>query len=547
MSHESIGNFSRSETGKGRVAFFLAVLIAVSVISFFPFLGTLKISSIKGGRVAEVAREMVETHEYLLPRLNGELRLQKPPLSYWITALSYKAFGRVDEFTARFPTALLSIVAVIAMYFFARTLFNRRAGFIAGLALISTNIFLYYARSCRIDATLLLFLLCSNIFLYLAWQREKKKFVLYIVAYGFMGLAFLTKGPAGIAFPLAGFLAVIIARKDWRELKNFFIILPAGLVAFSLVCGWWYLFVVLKHPEAMGVFSIEMDVTLGGKDHPDVLLYYFYELFYLFLPSYFLSIPIFYRGIKKFRSSDGLAYCLISFFVGFLILTFTGNKQTQYALIILWPFAALAGWFLDAFLTEYSSSRFMRLSTSISFYVLSIAVGAGVLVCYIIFSWSGSLPNKPPLVFVAIFLLTVLASIISFGRKKYAAALSLVFLWSVIAFVPGKIFIKKHDFEDRSTYTFCAELKNLVPENAPLYRYGSPTLLLTFQMKRILPKLSSPDELLAALSGNRAIYVVYENRDIADPSPVKEEVLFRKKLFEEKTLTLSRFSMTNKR
>ena len=179
---------------------------------------------------------------------------------------------------------------------------------------------------------------------------------------------------------------------------------------------------------------------------------------------------------------------------------------------------------------------------------LSVIAGAGIFVCYVVSVLSDTFAYEPPLlILAAIVLATILASIISFQRKKYAAGLSLIFLWTLMALVPGKMFIKNREFEDKSTYTFCAKLKNAVPADALLYHYGHQNPLLTFQMKRVLPNLSSPGELHEDLSNHKVIYVIYENSDIADLSCVKEEILVRKKLFQKKTLTLSRFVMKNER
>src|SRR3954463_10669978 len=58
-------------------------------------LGVASVSRTQEARVLEVAREMLgsETHNWLIPRVNGHIRLQKPPLAYWLTAVTYKALG----------------------------------------------------------------------------------------------------------------------------------------------------------------------------------------------------------------------------------------------------------------------------------------------------------------------------------------------------------------------------------------------------------------------------------------------------------------------
>ena len=82
------------------------VAVALAALTCLWRLDALPVRRTQEVRVVETAREMLASGDWLLPRLNGELRLQKPPLAYWLTAASYRASGRVDEFTARLPAAL---------------------------------------------------------------------------------------------------------------------------------------------------------------------------------------------------------------------------------------------------------------------------------------------------------------------------------------------------------------------------------------------------------------------------------------------------------
>ena len=62
--------------------------------------------------VAETARQMAEGKSWIVPTFNGENRLNKPPLDYWLTAIIYRLTGRIDELTARLPSAIASVTGV---------------------------------------------------------------------------------------------------------------------------------------------------------------------------------------------------------------------------------------------------------------------------------------------------------------------------------------------------------------------------------------------------------------------------------------------------
>src|SRR5205814_8008470 len=82
-------------------------------------IGTGDLYSQTEGQYAGAAREMVETHRWLLPTNDGIPRLQKPPLLYWLIIVSFKLFG-VNAAAARLPGAL-AVVALVALIFLIRS------------------------------------------------------------------------------------------------------------------------------------------------------------------------------------------------------------------------------------------------------------------------------------------------------------------------------------------------------------------------------------------------------------------------------------------
>src|SRR5271163_3040148 len=86
-------------------------------------------------RYAQVAREMLERHDWITPTLGGQAWLEKPPLYYWQAVLMYSVFG-VSDFAARLPSAIDATFLVLAVYFFLRKF---RPGFQLDGALIAAS------------------------------------------------------------------------------------------------------------------------------------------------------------------------------------------------------------------------------------------------------------------------------------------------------------------------------------------------------------------------------------------------------------------------
>src|SRR5260370_23198594 len=66
-------------------------------------------------RFAEASREMTERGDYVVPHFNNQVRLDKPPLTYWIQTASYKIFGE-NDFAARFPSAVAAALVALSIF-----------------------------------------------------------------------------------------------------------------------------------------------------------------------------------------------------------------------------------------------------------------------------------------------------------------------------------------------------------------------------------------------------------------------------------------------
>src|SRR4051812_30014913 len=121
-------------------------------------LGGRPVNRTQEARVLEVARQMLgkPLDRWMVPRVNDRLRLRKPPLAYWAAAGAY-ALGGVSESVGRIPTALASWLTVAGAYVAGNWLFGRRAGLLAGAALLSSYLYFWHARLAETDPWATLF------------------------------------------------------------------------------------------------------------------------------------------------------------------------------------------------------------------------------------------------------------------------------------------------------------------------------------------------------------------------------------------------------
>src|SRR5574341_1446026 len=100
----------------------LAILLLVSGLSFFLFLGRQPSFRRQEMRVLETAREMGENGDLLVPRFCGETRLEKPPLAYWLALAGFRLRGEPDEAGGRLYAAVSGLLTVLILYAFGRSL-----------------------------------------------------------------------------------------------------------------------------------------------------------------------------------------------------------------------------------------------------------------------------------------------------------------------------------------------------------------------------------------------------------------------------------------
>src|ERR1044072_7183307 len=113
-----------------------AILIALAALLHVATIGSGDLYSQTEGQYAAAAREMAETHHWVLPTNNGAPRLQNPPLLYWLIIISFKLFG-VNAATARLPVALAVVTSTALIFLIGEKLTDHWRGFIAGLIYLS--------------------------------------------------------------------------------------------------------------------------------------------------------------------------------------------------------------------------------------------------------------------------------------------------------------------------------------------------------------------------------------------------------------------------
>ena len=352
------------------------VLIALLVPVLLLGLGDRPVYKIQEVRIAETAREMVASGDWVVPRYNGELRLQKPPLPYWLTGVSYLA-GGVGEATTRLPAVLFGLFTAALIWSWVRRVSGLRIAANATLILAVSYIGLRYFRSGEADSILLFFITASSMlgFGMLQGASDSWRRLFFGLA---LGLGFLSKGPAALAIPVLSLLLMAVSERmsgRSRPLIRHFLSVP-GVVVMAAVGFGWYAWIGWKMPEiAQSFVGKQVDETFVSGNHAKPLWWYLAHWFEFFAPWGILVIPAGWMAWRRRHAPTPplVRFAWIWLGVVFVLLTATVNKQMQYALLFLPPLAIVLGHYI-----EQADGRFAR-ANRLLFVVFCMAVLAGVV------------------------------------------------------------------------------------------------------------------------------------------------------------------------
>lgn len=310
--------------------------------------------------VAQTAREMLESHEWIIPRFSGEVRLQKSPGPYWVVmAVSLLRGGSVDEVSTRIPNAVAAVVLVAMVFWLARRIAGERAAIFAGFAASSSVLVLYWSHRGASDMGLTALLTVSLGTLWAGSGHEAagwKRNFLWMVGYFAAGCAMIYKLPMPLACIGIPAVVYVVVQRKWNIFRSWWHI--AGLVLFCVPWLPWVILVCATEPTAIFKWRVEFwDRFTGALPNVEAQKRWHYYFLYLipiavFTLPYTLSVPG--AVLRAFRErhrlhADGLRFLVIWFVSLFVFFTAAAGKETRYFLPALPPLFVLLGIELAAF------------------------------------------------------------------------------------------------------------------------------------------------------------------------------------------------------
>jgi 4-amino-4-deoxy-L-arabinose transferase-like glycosyltransferase len=209
------------------------------------------------GRYAEIPREMLSGGDWIIPHLNGLAYIEKPPLQFWATAMSYGLLGPT-AFAARLYSALTALGTVFLVWLVARRLWGADAGRRAVPVLCGMVMFVVLGQLLTLDMSLTFYMTLSLAGFLLA-QRSAQSRGWMLLAWAAAGCGVLTKGLVAAAIPAAVLILYSVYSRDfspWRRLH-----LKWGLPLFLCITVPWHWLAARRLPDFLEFFFIHEHVA----------------------------------------------------------------------------------------------------------------------------------------------------------------------------------------------------------------------------------------------------------------------------------------------
>ncbi|HEY7337066.1 MAG TPA: glycosyltransferase family 39 protein [Bryobacteraceae bacterium] len=349
---------------------------------------------------AQIARNMLDSGDWVTAHLNGIAYLEKSPLKYWLMALSFKAFG-VHDWVARLPVALAAVLLCWIAFRIGWWAFSRRAGIYTGL-ILATCVGLFLFTRIQIPDVAITATISLAMWSFLrALDREEPRPGLWAtIMAASIGTGLLLKGLIAAVFPIAAallflaFTGELRSREAWRRLH-----IARGIVVALAIAAPWHVLATLRNPPYF-------DLTLHSKpgDYRGFFWFYFMNehvlrflnlryprdyntvprlYFWLFHLLWLFPWSVYFPAVPKlsFRPVDraGRMRLLCLCWAGFLLLFFTFSSTQEYYSMPCYPALALL---IASALTEPACAGWIRKGKVALIAIASTAalVIAGILV-----------------------------------------------------------------------------------------------------------------------------------------------------------------------
>jgi 4-amino-4-deoxy-L-arabinose transferase-like glycosyltransferase len=460
--------FSKINGDRSYLAY-VALALVLAALSLAVHMDVTMPSGVHETRVLETGREMLERDNWVLPRFSGVVRLQKPPLPYWASALAFKLAGEPSLAAARFMVGLFGLLMLVSTGLIALAVFNRQTALLVLPVMASSLLFSIEFSKATTDPFLAALVTAAIAGFAWAFRRSGRLGAIYLcLAYLATSLALLAKGPIALVFVAIG--AIFVRPRTLDNASRAWHWHAVGVLLSFLPILVWAFLVMQQIPDAFSIWRYEVLGRVTGEVE-ELRGRWFY------LPAILaaigpLSLPFLAGLVRGIFQRERM---ILWFASGLLFLMLLSSRKEAYLLPLMTPSALIIAQYL-ARLDEYRESRYIAwIQLLANLLLIAALLGAA-------FAWRYQLSWLA--VGVGLLLLAAAALLLRDLYLAKPSVASLVITGVLItAFYNGVM--RAAVPEDMTTYNLSRYLNAHVPRDVTLYQQGGLDPRLAFHINRL--------------------------------------------------------------
>ncbi len=472
-------NKNKKEVIKG-----LIILFIFSMLLNLPFIHMREFQGEEGRRVI-IAQEMLRSGDYIVPRVEGEVYLNKPPLYNWYLALIFRISGEISELTARLSSVITAFFTSLFLSIFWMVVSGIKdiRFILPGIIFLTLPEVIDKAIKAEIDMTFTFFITLSILTWFYLSEIKMKKFPAYILSMGLLSFGTLTKGIQAPLFFYSGLIPYLVYRKRFRELFSFYHL--TGILVYLIIFMSWFLPLIEKVELDKVLSHWWMEILVRGEPlKRGGFLRHIIE----FPLEYFLKhmpwiIFLFLWKDKSLRDSkfhDLTIYSMLFLLFSVPLYSLIPGARLRYLLPLSGALVILITIPLSSIISDerYHSSLLRRFR-----FIFGIFIIIGML-SMPVFIYHYKISINPVMVISILFLLLTGTVLIKGNLRTEIVltvmALSLLFMKTAWASTYFPYHKEKHSY-----YRNAAQwINSIVPPEAMIYDYKTGNPHLTFYLKR---------------------------------------------------------------
>lgn len=291
---------------------------------------------------ALVSTEMILSGDYVVPTIQGELYLKKPPLYNWIIAGSFQLFNSYDELILRIPNLIFFLLSGLVIFLsFRKTSGNYKAALIALMFMTSGRLLFWDSFIGLIDIMFSMFIFLNFIVIYKLFHKNKL-LAMFLISYLLTAIAFMLKGLPALVFQALTLLIIFIMNKQFMKLISWKHI--AGIMLLAILLGSYYLTYYFSRPGATGdlfymLFEQSARRTGIRFGFLQTILHFFtfpLDVVYHFAPWTLFAVFLFRKDfLRRLKEDNFIFYLALVFIVNIVVYWISPEVFPRYLFMFI--------------------------------------------------------------------------------------------------------------------------------------------------------------------------------------------------------------------